>query len=444
MIASATFLLIFLASYCNANDSRHIDLEFEDDTYTNYSEIPKLDDTRIYGPYATRDFYIVLIFGLSALLVNLLGSLYVIYRTYIQLRRVGKNNVPLSLRFPFYIALTDTFLSLVFTANLGYTIIRKLPWPNPACKIFGASVSTLFALNIFLVGLVALTTWSCVCREYYIEFGTYDYRLWGVTLVLSALFFFFSLDQSGQQKFWCAGRHHSPFVPIIMIVFIIIILATILICYIKVLLKIRSNDNMLISSYQRPVEKRALRKLISYIFTFLLQFIPLLTYYFFTLAEIESILLDVLAITTINFGGIGNFVQFAINEGLNSNKLNSPSSTMDQNMQQESSVVSKPIISVTTHEITVVNNINESDLTQNDINDIVCYNNRLPSEPDKNTIDINRGIIDENDLSNNDDDVLTVFDGTNLVSANSQNVLLNDDHDFQEEIKEYTSHCSSS
>ncbi|CAG8532987.1 4830_t:CDS:2 [Rhizophagus irregularis] len=390
MIASATFLLIFLASYCNANDSRHIDLEFEDDTYTNYSEIPKLDDTRIYGPYATRDFYIVLIFGLSALLVNLLGSLYVIYRTYIQLRRVGKNNVPLSLRFPFYIALTDTFLSLVFTANLGYTIIRKLPWPNPACKIFGASVSTLFALNIFLVGLVALTTWSCVCREYYIEFGTYDYRLWGV------------------------------------------------------LLKIRSNDNMLISSYQRPVEKRALRKLISYIFTFLLQFIPLLTYYFFTLAEIESILLDVLAITTINFGGIGNFVQFAINEGLNSNKLNSPSSTMDQNMQQESSVVSKPIISVTTHEITVVNNINESDLTQNDINDIVCYNNRLPSEPDKNTIDINRGIIDENDLSNNDDDVLTVFDGTNLVSANSQNVLLNDDHDFQEEIKEYTSHCSSS
>ncbi|PKC02726.1 hypothetical protein RhiirA5_453242 [Rhizophagus irregularis] len=333
MIASATFLLIFLASYCNANDSRHIDLEFEDDTYTNYSEIPKLDDTRIYGPYATRDFYIVLIFGLSALLVNLLGSLYVIYRTYIQLRRVGKNNVPLSLRFPFYIALTDTFLSLVFTANLGYTIIRKLPWPNPACKIFGASVSTLFALNIFLVGLVALTTWSCI---------------------------------------------------------------------------------------------------------------PLLTYYFFTLAEIESILLDVLAITTINFGGIGNFVQFAINEGLNSNKLNSPSSTMDQNMQQESSVVSKPIISVTTHEITVVNNINESDLTQNDINDIVCYNNRLPSEPDKNTIDINRGIIDENDLSNNDDDVLTVFDGTNLVSANSQNVLLNDDHDFQEEIKEYTSHCSSS
>lgn len=83
MIASAAFLFIFLASYCTADITKHIDLEFEDDNYTNYDAIPKLDDSRIYGPNATRDFYIVLIFGLVALLLNLLGSLYVIYRKYL-------------------------------------------------------------------------------------------------------------------------------------------------------------------------------------------------------------------------------------------------------------------------------------------------------------------------------------------------------------------------
>ncbi|GES90478.1 hypothetical protein GLOIN_2v1077363 [Rhizophagus clarus] len=443
MITPAAFLFIFLASNCNAIDIKHTDLEFEDDTYTNYQEIPKLDDTRVYGPDAVRNFYIVLIIGIIALQFNLFGSLYVIYRTYLQLKRGGRNNVPLSLRFPFYIALTDTFLSLTFSVNLCYTLIRKLPWSNPTCKIIGDSVSTLFTLNIFLVGIVALTTWSCVCREYYIEFGPYDYKLWVASVLLSVLFFYLSLDKSGQQKYWCAGRHHSNFVPISMIIFISVVLVTILACYIMVLLKIRSNDSILISSIQRPIEKRALRKLISYIFTFILQFIPLLTYFFFTLAGIENVLLDVLATTTINFGGIGNFIQFAINEGFsNSSKLNS-SSSIDQNVQPETSIV---VTSTTTHEIgghANDNDVNQSNINDHpeeetsDSNDIIIYNNREYEKSIEDMRDININIIDENDMLKNDDDMLTVYDSINLVSANSSNGLLNDDSDFQQELNEY-------
>ncbi|GES90477.1 hypothetical protein GLOIN_2v1077363 [Rhizophagus clarus] len=378
MITPAAFLFIFLASNCNAIDIKHTDLEFEDDTYTNYQEIPKLDDTRVYGPDAVRNFYIVLIIGIIALQFNLFGSLYVIYRTYLQLKRGGRNNVPLSLRFPFYIALTDTFLSLTFSVNLCYTLIRKLPWSNPTCKIIGDSVSTLFTLNIFLVGIVALTTWSCVCREYYIEFGPYDYKLWVASFCI-----------------------------------------------------------------QRPIEKRALRKLISYIFTFILQFIPLLTYFFFTLAGIENVLLDVLATTTINFGGIGNFIQFAINEGFsNSSKLNS-SSSIDQNVQPETSIV---VTSTTTHEIgghANDNDVNQSNINDHpeeetsDSNDIIIYNNREYEKSIEDMRDININIIDENDMLKNDDDMLTVYDSINLVSANSSNGLLNDDSDFQQELNEY-------
>jgi hypothetical protein len=147
----------------------------------------------------------------------------------------------------------------------------------------------------------------------------------------------------------------------------------------------------------------------------------------------------------INFGGIGNFVQFAINEGLsNSTKLNSSISTIEQ---QVTSVVAKPTTSITTHEIKDHTDANQSntnnhpDETPPD-NDIISYNNRLPSEHE-NMIDININIIDEtNSVLRNDDDVLTEFDATNLASANSANILLNDDQDFQQELDEYTSHCS--
>jgi hypothetical protein len=91
MIASAAFLFIFLASYCNADETKHIDQNFEDTTYNNYHEIPKLDDTMIYGPYAVRDFYTVLIFGIFALQINLFGSLYVIYRKYLCLCQIKFN-----------------------------------------------------------------------------------------------------------------------------------------------------------------------------------------------------------------------------------------------------------------------------------------------------------------------------------------------------------------
>ncbi|RIA79576.1 hypothetical protein C1645_745825 [Glomus cerebriforme] len=462
MITSAVFLFIFLVSCCNATNRTHIDQDFKEDVYNNhtdYDQLPKLDDTSVFGPDASRDFYVVLIFGLATLQINLFGSLYVIYKliipppsllgTYLQWKREGRSSVPLSLRFPFYIALTDAFLSLAYTINLSYTLIFKLPWGNPACQIIGAAVTALFILNMFLVGIIAFTTWCYVCKEHYIEFGSYDYKLWTVILVITVATVALSMNKSGQQKYWCAGRHHSMFVPITMIVFIFVILITILVSYIKVLLKIRSNDdNLLIARYQRArIEKRALRKLISYIFTFILQFI-------------ENVLLHVLAITTINFGGIGNFIQFAINEGLfYSAKPNSPSSSIitDQIPQQTISVVSRTI---TTYEIrnnADMNqpNTNDKETTPSVISEVskdVVYNNNISSssstsssssEDITNNIEIKiDDISDVNDTLDDDDkvlyDCLMTFDATTLVSANSSDGLLNHDDDFWQELNHYT------
>jgi hypothetical protein len=85
MVTITASLFILLISHCNAAIDKNIiithnDQEFEDDTYTHYDEIPKLDDTSAFGPNAAIEFYVVLIFGLFALQINLFGSLYIIYR----------------------------------------------------------------------------------------------------------------------------------------------------------------------------------------------------------------------------------------------------------------------------------------------------------------------------------------------------------------------------
>ncbi|CAG8763694.1 4195_t:CDS:2, partial [Acaulospora morrowiae] len=203
--------------------------------------------------------------------------------TYKQWKTDGASSITLSLRFPFYIALTDAMLSLAYTVNLGHTAIYKVPWSQPQCGVVGAYVVALFALNILLVGFVALSTWLRVCREIYVETGVYDYKLWLTTISISMLIVLISIRDFGPQKYWCAADDTSTIIPLIMLSLIALSLVTIIFCYLKVLLKIKNlDDTLLTSSYASPqrvyIEKRALRKLISYIFTFLLQFIPLLAY----------------------------------------------------------------------------------------------------------------------------------------------------------------------
>jgi hypothetical protein len=53
-----------------------------------------------------------------------------------------------------------------------------------------------------LVGLIALTTWSRVCKEISVEFGSYDYKLWAVMLTISIIVIAFSINHTGQQKYW--------------------------------------------------------------------------------------------------------------------------------------------------------------------------------------------------------------------------------------------------
>ncbi|CAJ0861626.1 17621_t:CDS:2 [Entrophospora sp. SA101] len=149
---------------------------------------------------AITDFYLVVTIGLLASLMNLLGSLYVIHRTYIvwKLDKI----ITLSLRMPFYIALTDAFLSFIHTINLSYTAANKTTWTQSSCAVIGGLVIILFAINALLVGIIAIATWLRVCKNIEIDNGIYDYKLWAITITLSLIIICSSANEFGPQKFW--------------------------------------------------------------------------------------------------------------------------------------------------------------------------------------------------------------------------------------------------
>nr|CAG8467738.1 9813_t:CDS:2 [Entrophospora candida] len=134
--------------------------------------------------------------------MNLLGSLYVIHRTYIvwKLDKI----ITLSLRMPFYIALTDAFLSFIHTINLSYTAANKTTWTQSSCAVIGGLVIILFAINALLVGIIAISTWLRVCKNIEIDNGIYDYKLWAITITLSLIIICSSANEFGPQKFWQA------------------------------------------------------------------------------------------------------------------------------------------------------------------------------------------------------------------------------------------------
>jgi hypothetical protein len=84
----------------------------------------------------------------------------------------------------------------------SYTAANKSTWGEPSCTAIGAFEIMLFAINGFLVGLISITTWLRVCKNFEVKFGKYDYKLWAVTIFLSMIIMFSSINGLGSHKYW--------------------------------------------------------------------------------------------------------------------------------------------------------------------------------------------------------------------------------------------------
>ncbi|PKY49963.1 hypothetical protein RhiirA4_466172 [Rhizophagus irregularis] len=280
------------------------------------------------------DFYIVTIIPLTLNALNLLGSLYIFYRTYLRWKFDYDKITLLSVRFPFYIAITDFLFSLIILIDFSYTASNAsalsnatkeedILWPSPYCEILGFFNTAFTLLNMLLVGSLSITTWLRVVQEYYFSWGRYDYKVWSPICLISFIIPLISVHDFGPQVYWCGiNEYDNSLISTFLLVTILLTLLTIVFCYMHVLKLIHNvrEDSPIENSeadIQRHnnIEKKILKKVMAYILVFIFQYIPLLLSDIFKLLKINYIiLLNALSLSAISIGGISNLIQYIRNE----------------------------------------------------------------------------------------------------------------------------------
>ncbi|GBC25733.2 uncharacterized protein OCT59_020109 [Rhizophagus irregularis] len=283
------------------------------------------------SPYdAITEFHIVFVIPITFHSTNILGTLFIFYRTYLRWKR-DHRSIVLSLRFPFYLAITDFLYSSSDLINYSYSASNKskflnnevITLPSPLCEIMGFSIVLFVSFNVLLVGAISIITWLRVVQEYYFELGKYDYKIWFPIVILSLIFPLSTLNAYGPTKYNCGVKPEASAIMKIFFILIVLTLATILFCYIHILTKIRrvKEENSSVSSsnnswmYLNNIEKKTLKKVLTYILVFILQYVPVLIYNMCRLLKIQNFIIGVIVSSAISLGGIGNVIQYICNEG---------------------------------------------------------------------------------------------------------------------------------
>ncbi|CAG8444129.1 4448_t:CDS:2 [Acaulospora morrowiae] len=223
-----------------------------------------------------KNLYIITGLGLTFSVLNTLGSLYIFYQTFMKWCSNSDFSLPMSLRFPFYIAITDFGMSMPYIINIGYTAINEETWPMPECYLFGVTFMTFLLLNLFLITFMAATTWLRVVKDFLIYYGE-------MILVRA---------DSGVPR--CEQA------------------ASLLHTISEVEMEDLPTD---MSSERNSIEHKVSRKIFQYVLMFLLQYIPILIYSISRLLMFENFVLYTLMVVAFNAGGIGNLYQYINLEG---------------------------------------------------------------------------------------------------------------------------------
>ncbi|CAG8652099.1 19491_t:CDS:2, partial [Cetraspora pellucida] len=302
------------------------------------SSPPSLGDERVPGSD------IVIPLGMGLLFLSGLCTLYVIFRT-VSRWKTTQRSLPMALRVPFYIALSGR------------------PWPEDDCRLIGGATFFLVACNMILVGSLAMLTFLRICRKWYIDLGKYDYKLFAFLISLSFVLSMVGIPSFGSSKYWCFTNKGSMIMPIVTLALNFTILAITIFCYAMTLREINSIQLKkerkatrfdTVTSNNKKIEPIVVRKIIGYVLIFIFQWTPSMIYVFGQIIGYDEMWVYLVTDATVNLGGIGNMIQYIINEGwrndpnsnINDDELSAvivPSpSTMDLNSPSTAPTISLP------------------------------------------------------------------------------------------------------
>ncbi|RIA87092.1 hypothetical protein C1645_878242 [Glomus cerebriforme] len=278
-----------------------------------------------------KDFRNVVDLTLTMIVLGSFGCLYVFYRIYKQWI-LSKKNLAMIYKLPYYTACTDCLINLSFFINIMHTALYAQVWDEPLCKILSATNWGFITINLCFYGVIATITYLRICQEIYFDYGKYDYKIWAIVIAISLPLQLINIRNHGARRFWCSGKSGQITGPIILFSLISVVLVIICFCYVNVLNKIwhtrkrskttspsnRSENGIesTILEKRAEIERRAARKIMSYILIFAIQWVPLgISLAARFLKSNDGTWVYFLASLGRSFGGIGNAIQFIINEG---------------------------------------------------------------------------------------------------------------------------------
>ncbi|PKY42701.1 hypothetical protein RhiirA4_540590 [Rhizophagus irregularis] len=283
--------------------------------------IQKVSSQQLNRTYSIG-LYILAIPSIICNQLSLAGCFYVLFGTFRRWRAAPTRLVPMTLRIPFYIAITDLLLYTMNFPNILFTLIFHHPWPDPICGIIGFASNFFMNLNMTLSLMLSIFIYVRVCRNEYFLLGPYDWKLILVVLISSVLLASFSSNDYGNDTWWCASSHKKVSYKVLFSTSAIIMIT--LFCYIKVMLKINLIEKTISeeSGVTDVTHKKLVEinykfgtKVVTYIIIFVLQWVFSFPYHITRLNHDRSVWTFILFGISVNSGGILNGIQYYLNGG---------------------------------------------------------------------------------------------------------------------------------
>ncbi|GES97461.1 hypothetical protein GLOIN_2v1717715 [Rhizophagus clarus] len=260
-----------------------------------------------------------------------IGCLYVFYRVYKQWI-LNRKILGMIYKLPFYTACIDLLINISFFINIMHTVTNAQVWYEPICKTMSILNWAFITINLSFYSVIALMTYLRICHEKYCDCGRYEWKVWIIVFATSLILQLMNFPNHGARKYWCAGRTGQVRSPLILFAVITVSLLIICFCYMSIYLKIINVQNRPITTLSKDsdnengignevleqraeIERRAAKKIMSYVLVFIIQWVPLQISGAARFFLNDDTWVYMIASIGRSFGGIGNAIQYIINEG---------------------------------------------------------------------------------------------------------------------------------
>ncbi|CAG8718103.1 10641_t:CDS:2 [Rhizophagus irregularis] len=202
------YLLVFAILLVNFISDSPVESVTKRRALNSRSEVLRSDNNPEQQRLNDNEFQIIVYTYYVVGSLNAIGCSFVFCKTFIKWMfcKKNKNRLTMSYRLPFYTAISDFGIFISGAINIAHTAIYARVWEQPMCTIVGALSWFFVSLNLSLYGVISIMTYIRVCRDIFFDTGKYDYKLWTIVFLIITILQIIAGPFYGPEKYWCIGK----------------------------------------------------------------------------------------------------------------------------------------------------------------------------------------------------------------------------------------------